>query len=253
MQALQRIAPEMKKLQEKYKDDKQRLNQEMMKFYQEHKVNPFASCLPLLAAAAGLHLALLHAASGPARATSARSSTRRRPEAVPCECDPARRSFLFIPDITDKATGGVLVVLIVLYVGSQLRVEPADVGDGGQEPALLIFLALPFVFVPFIIELPGRPARLLDHDEPLDDRPAVRRPADRRAAGQPSRRPRRRDDDAGQAGGGLRKAPGDAPPRPQRGQPAAAVGAGEQRSAPQRRAAAAAVEAQEEEASGRRR
>ena len=48
MQALQRLAPEIKKLQEKYKDDKQRLNQEMMKFYQENKVNPFGSCLPLV-------------------------------------------------------------------------------------------------------------------------------------------------------------------------------------------------------------
>src|SRR5690606_19290606 len=49
MRGLQVIAPEMKKLQEKYKDDRQRLNQEMMKLYQEHKVNPFSSCLPLLA------------------------------------------------------------------------------------------------------------------------------------------------------------------------------------------------------------
>src|ERR671928_1336646 len=49
MQALQRIAPQLKQLQEKYKDDKQRLQQETMKFYQENKVNPFASCLPLLA------------------------------------------------------------------------------------------------------------------------------------------------------------------------------------------------------------
>ena len=48
MQALQRLAPEIKELQEKYKDDKQRLNQEMMKFYQENKVNPFGSCLPLV-------------------------------------------------------------------------------------------------------------------------------------------------------------------------------------------------------------
>ena len=48
MQGLQQLAPEMKKLQEKYKDDRQRLNQEMMKLYQEHKVNPFGSCLPLL-------------------------------------------------------------------------------------------------------------------------------------------------------------------------------------------------------------
>ena len=49
MQALQRLAPQIKELQAKYKDDKQRLKQETMKFYQEHKVNPFASCLPLVA------------------------------------------------------------------------------------------------------------------------------------------------------------------------------------------------------------
>ena len=39
----------MKKLQAKYKDDKERLNQEMMRFYRENKVNPLASCLPMLA------------------------------------------------------------------------------------------------------------------------------------------------------------------------------------------------------------
>src|SRR5919198_5541529 len=48
MQALQRLQPEIKALQAKYKEDKQRLNQEMMKFYQENKVNPLGSCLPLL-------------------------------------------------------------------------------------------------------------------------------------------------------------------------------------------------------------
>ena len=48
MQAMQRLQPEMKKLQERYKDDRQRMNQEMMKLYQEHKVNPLGSCLPLL-------------------------------------------------------------------------------------------------------------------------------------------------------------------------------------------------------------
>src|SRR5438067_10325243 len=49
MQKLQRVAPEMKKIQAKYKDDKQRQQQEMMKLYQEHGVNPFGSCLPLVA------------------------------------------------------------------------------------------------------------------------------------------------------------------------------------------------------------
>src|SRR3954464_5493654 len=49
MQALARLQPEIKKLQAKYADDKQRLNQEMMRFYQENKANPFSSCLPLVA------------------------------------------------------------------------------------------------------------------------------------------------------------------------------------------------------------
>jgi len=47
-QAMQRIQPELKRLQAKYKDDRQKLNEEMMKFYKENKVNPVAGCLPLL-------------------------------------------------------------------------------------------------------------------------------------------------------------------------------------------------------------
>jgi len=46
--AMQKIAPEQKKLQEKYKDDKEKLNKEMMELYKEHKVSPFGGCLPLL-------------------------------------------------------------------------------------------------------------------------------------------------------------------------------------------------------------
>ena len=49
MLEMQRLAPEMRKLQTKYRDDRQKLNEEMMKLYQEHKVNPMSSCLPLLA------------------------------------------------------------------------------------------------------------------------------------------------------------------------------------------------------------
>ena len=48
MNALRELQPQVKELQEKYKDDSQRMNQEMMKFYKENKVNPLASCLPLL-------------------------------------------------------------------------------------------------------------------------------------------------------------------------------------------------------------
>ena len=48
MQRLQTLQPEIKKIQERYKDDRQRMNQEVMAFYQREKVNPLGSCLPLL-------------------------------------------------------------------------------------------------------------------------------------------------------------------------------------------------------------
>ena len=49
MQNLQRHAPQMKEIQKKYKGDKKRQNEELMKFYKENQINPAASCLPLLA------------------------------------------------------------------------------------------------------------------------------------------------------------------------------------------------------------
>ena len=49
MRAMQSIAPELKEIQAKHKGDRQKLNEEMMRLYQERGVNPFASCLPLIA------------------------------------------------------------------------------------------------------------------------------------------------------------------------------------------------------------
>ena len=48
MIAMQRVQPELKKLQVQYKDDKEGLQREMMAFYQANNINPFSSCLPLL-------------------------------------------------------------------------------------------------------------------------------------------------------------------------------------------------------------
>ncbi|MBX3314623.1 MAG: YidC/Oxa1 family membrane protein insertase [Actinobacteria bacterium] len=48
MLAMQKLQPEMKALQAKHRDDRQKLNEEMLKFYQENKINPMAGCLPLL-------------------------------------------------------------------------------------------------------------------------------------------------------------------------------------------------------------
>jgi YidC/Oxa1 family membrane protein insertase len=148
MQGLAQLAPEMKALQEKYKDDRQRLNQEMMKLYQEHKVNPFGSCLPLL-----LQMPVFFALFYLLREDLRQDICNQT--ADPCgEVRSGSADWFFIPDITDKATGGVLAALIVLYVGSQLlsSVLMSVTADRNQR---LLIIALPIVFVPFIVTFPA--------------------------------------------------------------------------------------------------
>jgi YidC/Oxa1 family membrane protein insertase len=146
MQSLQRLQPEIKKIQERYRDDKQRMNQEMMKFYQEHKVNPLSSCLPILLQLP-FFLALFYMLRHDLRIHVCGQS------AHPCGDIPAAH-FLFIPDITDKATGAVLVVLIVLYVGSQL-ISGLITTFTADRTQRIMMLALPFVFVSFVINFPA--------------------------------------------------------------------------------------------------
>jgi YidC/Oxa1 family membrane protein insertase len=153
MQALASHAPEMKKLQDRYKNDKERLNQEMMKFYRENKINPLASCLPLLAQLP-VFLSLYYMLRKDLRydiCPEVNPATRANP--VPCG-EGGDAGFLFIPDLTDKATGGVLIALIVLYVGSQLA-STLLMSTTTDRTQRMIFLALPFLFVTFIIRFPA--------------------------------------------------------------------------------------------------
>jgi YidC/Oxa1 family membrane protein insertase len=153
MQNLARFQPEIKKLQERYKDDKERLNQEMMKFYRENKVNPFSSCLPL-AAQLPVFLALFYMLRHDLRLDIC-PNVNPPGTSNPVPCGPGGDAqFLFIPDLTDKATGGVLVTLIVLYVGSQL-LSTILMSTATDKTQRMIFLALPFVFVVFVINFPA--------------------------------------------------------------------------------------------------
>jgi YidC/Oxa1 family membrane protein insertase len=163
MQALQRLAPEIKQLQEKYKDDKQRLNQEMMKFYQENKVNPFGSCLPLVMQLPVffslfymLRKDLKIDICGPeSHIVSVAAQHGKTLTSIGCDqVSPGSAGFLFINDLTFKATGATLAILLVLYVGSQLlsSVLMSVTADRNQR---FIMIALPFVFVPFIQGFPA--------------------------------------------------------------------------------------------------
>jgi YidC/Oxa1 family membrane protein insertase len=153
MQNMAKFQPEIKKLQERYKGDRERLNQEMMKFYRENKVNPFASCLPLLAQLP-VFLALFYMLQKDLRLDVC-PDVNPPGTSNPDPCGPGGPAeFLFIPDITDKATGGVLIALIVLYVGSQL-LSTVLMSTATDRTQRMIFLALPFVFVIFVINFPA--------------------------------------------------------------------------------------------------
>jgi YidC/Oxa1 family membrane protein insertase len=150
---LQQLAPQMKALQTKYKDDPQRMQQETMKFYRENQVNPFASCLPMVAQLP-VFLALYYMLRTDLRhdiCPDVNPVGTANP--VPCGESP-ESSFLFIPDLTDKATGAVLVTLIILYVGSQL-VSTLLMSATADKNQRMIFLALPFLFVAFIWQFPA--------------------------------------------------------------------------------------------------
>jgi len=139
MQQMQRLQPEIKKLQERYKDDRQRMQQETMRLYKEHKVNPLGSCLPL-ALQIPFFIALFYLLRGEA--------FNQDIHAIP-----GAERFLFIPDLGDPATGWVLAVLVVLYIGTQLGASLVSLATADKTQKR-IFLALPFVFVLFILNFP---------------------------------------------------------------------------------------------------
>jgi YidC/Oxa1 family membrane protein insertase len=135
MNELQRLQPELKKIQERYKDDRQRMNQEVMRFYQEHKVNPLGSCLPLL-----LQIPFFISLFYLLRSDSFQEDIA------------GNESFFFIDDLADKVTGdpAVLITLILLYIGTQLAASAVTAISADPTQRRIMF-ALPFVFTIFIV------------------------------------------------------------------------------------------------------
>ena len=143
MRALQALQPQIKEIQAKYKNDKQRMQQEMMRFYQENKVNPFASCIPLLAQL-------------PVFFTLFSVLRNELPEDIGCKAGHcgAEASFLFINDLTAKAHGAELIALLVLYIGTQL-VSGLVMSVTADKSQRMMMMVLPFIFVPFVISFPA--------------------------------------------------------------------------------------------------
>src|SRR5687767_3660631 len=134
MQRLQVLQPKIKEIQERYKDDKQRMNQEVMAFYQREKVNPLGSCLPLL-----LQIPFFISLFYLLRSSEFKADIADNP------------GFLAIDNLADNVSEPVLLgVLIVLYIATQLAASAVTAFSADPMQRRIMF-ALPFVFVIFII------------------------------------------------------------------------------------------------------
>jgi YidC/Oxa1 family membrane protein insertase len=141
MQSMQRHMPEMKAIQTKYKGDKQRLNEELMKFYKENQINPAASSLPLVFQFP-IFIALYFVL---------RNFTHHVP---PADLHGGKLGWLIVPDITHKITSHWSgAVLLVVYVVSQV-LSGYFASTSAQRSQRIMLMVLPVFFVPVITRFP---------------------------------------------------------------------------------------------------
>jgi YidC/Oxa1 family membrane protein insertase len=161
MQRMQQHMPELKEIQARYKDDKQRQQQEMMKFYKENQINPFGSCLPLVAQLP-VFISLYYMLRQSLRTDIcpktqlAYQKLHGLSAAHTIPCGPhSGANFLFISDLTNKATGITLIVLILLYVGTQLASSLMMTSTTMDKTQRNLLLFMPLIFVFIIINFPA--------------------------------------------------------------------------------------------------
>ena len=134
MQSLQVHAPQMKEIQKKYKGDRQKLNEELMKFYKENHINPAASCLPLVAqfpVFIALYLTLKHYTH-----------------------DITGTWLHVVPNISDKGTAHWSgFVLLGVYAGSQVA-STYFMGTTMDKTQRNIMMVLPLVFITVVSRFP---------------------------------------------------------------------------------------------------
>ncbi len=138
MQNMQAHAPQMKEIQRKYKGDRQKLNEELMKFYKDKNINPASSCLPLVAQFPifiGLYYTL-------------RNFSKHPP--------PGDLSWLhFVPSIAAHVTSHWSgYVLLAVYIGSQLASTYFMSASMQQSQRILMYI-LPFAFIFVIARFPA--------------------------------------------------------------------------------------------------
>ncbi len=140
MQSLQIHAPEMKAIQQRYKADRQKQSEELMKFYKENKINPYASCLPIVFQIP-IFIALFFV-------------LRDFEDEVYGRFEQTTLEWLNLIDITEPTKDGFGPVLLVVYVISQLTstwLMSTSMQSAAQRWMIML---LPIVFIPFILSFP---------------------------------------------------------------------------------------------------
>jgi YidC/Oxa1 family membrane protein insertase len=140
MQSLQAHAPEMKAIQQRYKTDKERQREELAKFYKENKINPAASCLPILAQIP-IFFALFFVLRD------------FEDEILPKFPESSLEWFglVTITEPTKDAWGPLLIVIYVISQVTSLLLSATTL----QPVQKALFVIMPFAFVPFILNFPS--------------------------------------------------------------------------------------------------
>lgn len=125
MHAMQKLAPEIKKLQAKHKGDKQKLNEEMMKLYQEQGVNPLGGCLPMI-----LQLPVFYALFRLFSKCSEFITVRGKQV-----CDPATIGIFYLP--ADSALKAAISSGNAGFLGMNLGLSPTQAWQRASEGGVL--------------------------------------------------------------------------------------------------------------------
>jgi YidC/Oxa1 family membrane protein insertase len=142
MQSLQIHAPEMKAIQQRYKSDRQKQSEELMKFYKENKINPYASCLPIVFQIP-VFIALFFVLKDFEK------------EIFPKYASSSLDWLNGLVDITEPVKNGWGPVLIAVYVGSQLTSTYLMSTAMQSKAQRYMIMVLPIVFLPFILRFPS--------------------------------------------------------------------------------------------------
>ena len=141
MQSLQLHAPEMKAIQQRYKSDRQKQSEELMKFYRENKINPYASCLPIVFQIP-IFIALFYVLKD------------FEDEIFP-QFPESTLQWLNLVDITEPTKDGWGPVLLLVYVASQLTSTWLMSTQMQSTAQRVMIMVLPIVFIPFILNFPS--------------------------------------------------------------------------------------------------